>query len=218
MLSRTRARSEDEMMSLLRRIIEGLLIVVAPVTTFIAAGSEIFVRTAFGQRYLPATTGLAILSLVFLMFYLSIIMANALVITGKSWSVTIISSGAVFLMPLFMLTFVPLGRSLFGTGGECAGAAMAVVANEAFIVAAMLSRFTVSPFDRRNLLVLAKGAVVSATVLLTNHWMVRVGPVRLLVDIGLYACLALLIGLVRMADLRRGIRALRASRAATTAG
>jgi O-antigen/teichoic acid export membrane protein len=218
MLSRTRARSEDEMMALLRRIIEGLLIVVAPVTTLIAAGSDIFIRTAFGQRYLPATAGLSILSLVFLMFYLSIIMSNALVITGKSWSVTIISSSAVFLMPLFMLTFVPLGRWLFGTGGECAGAAMSIVGNEVFIVAAMLSRFPVSPFDRRNLMVLCKGLIVSTTVLLTNHWMQRLGPVRLLVDVGLYACLALLIGLVRINDLRRAIRALRASRAVAVAG
>jgi O-antigen/teichoic acid export membrane protein len=217
MLSRVRAVSEQEMMSLVRRIIQALLIVVVPGTTLITAGSELFIHTAFGDRYMPAATGLSILSLVFLMFYLSIIMSNALVISGRSWSVTIISSSAVFLMPLFMITFVPLGRALFGTGGECAGAAMAVVANEVFVVIAMLSRFPSSPFDRRNIVVLLKAAAISATVLVNNHWMLRLGPVRLLLDAGLYACLALLTGLVRTEDVRRCIRAMRESRAASPA-
>lgn len=213
MLSRVRARSENEMMFVVRRIIEALLILVAPVTTLITAGSPLFMHTAFGDRYLPAATGLSILSLVFLMYYLSIIMGNALIITGKSWSVTLISLSAVALMAVFMLVFVPLGRRMFGTGGECAGAAMAVVANEAYVVCAMLSRFQSSPFDRRNIGVLIKACLVAATVLLVNHALLRVGAVRLLIDGALYVVLALLIRLVRVDDVRRAVRALRTRRA-----
>jgi O-antigen/teichoic acid export membrane protein len=210
MMSRVRAQSEAEMMALLRRIIETLLVVVAPVATIITAGSEIFVRVAFGQRYLPASTGLAILSLVFLMFYLSIILGNALIISGKSWSVTLISLGAVASMAVCMLVFVPIGRHLFGTGGECAGAAMAVVANEAYVVVAMLTRFESSPLDRRNVMVVLKTVVVAGLVLATNHFLVRFGPVRLIADAVLYLILAIAVQLVRVRDLRRALRVLRA--------
>jgi O-antigen/teichoic acid export membrane protein len=217
MLARVRAHSEEEMMALLRRIIEALLIVVIPGTTLIAAGSDLFVHHAFGDRYAPATIGLSILSLVFLMFYLTIIMASALVNTGHSWSVTIISISAVVLMPIFMVAFVPLGRSVLGTGGECAGAAAAVVANEAFVVGAMLRRFHSSPFDRRNVSVLIKSLAVTAAVMVNNHFILRFGLLRLVIDMALYACLALLVGLVRVQDVKRAIRVLRENRTAPSA-
>jgi O-antigen/teichoic acid export membrane protein len=210
MLSRTRARSEAEMMSVLRRAIQALIIVVTPAITLISAGSELFLRLLKDKgEYVPAALGLSILSLVFLMFYLSILMGNALVISGKSWSVTLISLSAVVLMALFMLIFVPLGRRLFHTGGECAGAAIAVVANEAYVVLAMLSRFNTSPFDRRNIGVLLRSGAVAAVVLLANHVLLRYGFLRLLADAALYLLLALSVRLVRLQDIRRLIGVLR---------
>jgi O-antigen/teichoic acid export membrane protein len=214
MLSRVQARSEQEMLALLRKIIEALLIVVVPAATIIIAGADLLLHVAFGDRYAPAMSGLCILSLVFVMYYLSIILCNALVISGKSWSVTMVSSTAVLLMPLFMLVFVPIGRRLVGTGGECAGAGMAIVANEALVVVMLLTRFPASPFNPRNVGVLLKSATVATIVLLTNHWLLHLGFARLAIDVALYACLALVSGLVRVADVRRAIIALRASREA----
>ncbi len=209
MISRVYARSEAEMMSLLRRVIEALFILVTPVITMIAAGSDVFIHFAFGDKYAPAATGLSILSLVFLMFYLSIIICNGLIIAGKSWSVTLVSTSSIPCMALCMVAFVPLGRMIFGTGGECAGAAMAIIANETFVVVAILSRYTSSPFDRRNVVVLVKAVLVATGVLVANHALRRVGPARLVVDGGLYVALALLLRLVRLSDARRAISVLR---------
>jgi O-antigen/teichoic acid export membrane protein len=212
MLSRAQARSGQEMMQLLRRSIEALVVLIAPIMTMISAGSDIFIRIAFGQRYLPAALGLSILSLVFLMIYLSILVSSALTIAGKSWSVTVISSGAVLIMAGLIIVFVPLGRALFGTGGECAGAAMAVIANEAFIVIAMLSRFRFAPFDRRNVSALIKATGISACVLVVNHLWHNLGAPRLLLDAALYLVLALVARLVSVTDVQRVVGVLRSRR------
>jgi O-antigen/teichoic acid export membrane protein len=213
MLSRANARSSGQMMFLLRRTIEALLVVIAPATTLISAGSDIFIRFAFGPKYAPATTGLSILSLVFLLYYVSIVLAAGLVILGRSWSVTIICGIAIVIMGASMLVFVPLGRKMFGVGGECAGAAMAVIANEIFMVVAMLSRFPEIPFDRRNVSVLIRCSAISAVVLVANHFLLRLGVVRLAIDLGLYVVLAVVLGVLRAADVRRVIDVLRARRA-----
>jgi O-antigen/teichoic acid export membrane protein len=213
MLSRAHARSSGEMMMLVRRTIEALIIIIAPATTLISAGSDIFISFAFGPKYAPATTGLSILSLVFLLYYVSIVLASGLVMLGRSWSVTVICSVAIVIMGASMLVFVPLGRKMFGVGGECAGAAMAVIANEIFVVIAMLTRFTELPFDRRNVTVLIRCVAICAVVLVTNHFLLRLGVVRLAIDMGLYAVLAVALGVLRTSDVRRVLDVLRARRA-----
>ncbi len=203
MLSRAWARSPDEMMAIVRRSFEALLVIIAPATTMISCGSDIFVRVAFGEKFAPAAAGLSILSLVFVMFYLNIMLGNALVITGKQWWNTLISVSSIFSIALLMLVCVPLGRWLLGTGGECAGAATAVVANEMLVVGAMLTRFDSPPLDRRNVVVIVKSLAIAACVLLTNHYILGLGAARLVVDLALYLALALAVKVVRLADVRK---------------
>jgi O-antigen/teichoic acid export membrane protein len=216
MLSRARARSQAEMMTILRRCIEGLLIIITPASTLISAGADVFIHYAFGDKFAPAALGLSILSLVFILFYLSIILGSAMVIDNKSWALTVISLFAMAIMAIFMLIFVPLGRTLFGTGGECAGAAMAVIANEIFVVLAMLSRFGFTPMDRRNIGVLLKSVGIATVVLLINRPLQSLGPARLLVDAGLYLVLALAIRLIRPSDVMGALRIVRSRRTAAS--
>jgi len=220
MLSRAKARSADEMMLILQRCIEGLLITISPVTTLISVGSGIFVKLAFGEKFLPAQTGLSILSLVFVMTYLNIMLSSALIITGKSWSVTMISIGSILLLSLLMLVCVPVGRIMFGTGGECAGAAIATIISELCTVLAMLSRIGAKPMNRRNVEVLIKGLGISLTVIAIDRWLRKfgLGPVRLVADMGIYASLALAFGVVRPNDVRRAIGVLRSRRAESKRG
>jgi O-antigen/teichoic acid export membrane protein len=203
MLSRAQARSGDEMMAILRRAIEVILVLIAPVTTLISAGSDIFVRLAFGESYAPAALGLSILSLVFVMTYLSIMLCSALIISGQSWSVTVISIASIFVQAALVLVFVPIGRAIFGTGGECAGAAFAVIATEASVNLALLWRVRYAPLDRRNIHVLLKTAVVSGAVLVANRFLFKLGAVRLPIDMALYVALALATRLVRFSEARR---------------
>src|SRR5262249_15317834 len=147
LLARAYARSEGEGLRILRRTLEGLIILVAPVTVAVSAGSETLVRVAFGEAFAPAAPGLSILSLVFLMTYVDMMLAMALSIVGRGWAVTLVSIGSVVVNAVLMLLFVPIGRNLIGTGGECAGSAAAVVATEVFVLVALLARFRETPLD-----------------------------------------------------------------------
>ena len=215
MLSRARARSADEMMIILQRCIEGLLITISPVTTLISVGSGIFVKVAFGAKFLPAQTGLSILSLVFVLTYLNIMLANALIVSGKSWSVTTISVASILVLSVFMLIFVPVGRMVFGTGGECAGASIATILSELCTVIAMLSRIGTKPMNRRNIEVLVKSVAISVSVIIADRFIRDFDPgvLRLVADMGIYASLALALGVIRPADVQRAVKALLARRA-----
>jgi hypothetical protein len=111
---------------------------------------QTLVRVAFGDAFAPATTGLSILSLVFVMTYVDTTLATAQAVVGKGWSVTLVSAGSVLVDAALVVVFVPIGRHLLGTGGECAGAAASVIATEVFVLVAMVSRFEAPPLDGRT--------------------------------------------------------------------
>jgi O-antigen/teichoic acid export membrane protein len=212
MLSRANARSEAEMMAILRRAVEGLVLIIAPITIFLSVSSDVLIKLAFGEKYAPAATGLSILSLVFAVTYVNMVLSSALVVINRSWSVTLISLTAIVLMAGFMMVFVPLGRAVFHVGGECAGAAMAFISNEACVVVALMSRFRSSPLDARNGRAMAKTLVIAVVVVVADRLLRPIGVVRLGVDIVLYAGLACALRLVPIADLRRVVQVLRSRR------
>jgi O-antigen/teichoic acid export membrane protein len=209
LLSRAFSRSEDEGMSVFRRCVDALVIAVVPISVMISAGSDVFIHVAFGDSYAPAHTGLSILSLVFIMTYLDMMFGTALIIMGRGWFVTNISIGSVFVTATLMLVFVPLGRRVVGLGGECAGAAAAVVASEAFVLFAMMSRFPSFPLDARNRMILGKSCGLGAFVLVADRFLRGLGPSRLAADVVLFAVLALAIRLVTFEDIARLIELVR---------
>ncbi|MFT3925212.1 MAG: hypothetical protein QM778_21930 [Myxococcales bacterium] len=217
MLSRAQARSSDEMIKLLRRCIEGLLIVTAPGTVFISAGADVLVDLAFGAEYAPAALGLSILSLVFLMMYMNFMLACALILMDRGWTVTLTSIFSVCGLAALMLVCVPLGRHWFGIGGECAGAALAVIVSESAVVAVMLTRFKDSPLDGRNIAVLTKSVLISAMVLVLNHFIHDMGPVRLVIVMIAYLVLAWALRVIQPAEVVKAIKLLKDRRQQTEA-
>jgi O-antigen/teichoic acid export membrane protein len=210
LLARAHARSEEEGMEIFRRSLEGLVVAIVPITVLISAGSDFLVHIAFGEKFAPAATGLSILSLVFMMTYMNMMLAQNLTILKQGWSVTVISVSSVFVTSLLMFVFVPLGRRLVGEGGECAGAASAVIVTEACVLTAMLTRYRRFPLDGRNLRVFAKTAALAASVLVLDRQLRFLAPpVRLVIDGVLYAVVALAIGVVRIKDIESVLRLLR---------
>jgi O-antigen/teichoic acid export membrane protein len=209
LLSRAHARSEEEGMDVFRRCVEGIVIAIAPVTVLISAGSDILIHLAFGAKYAPAHTGLSILSLVFAMTYMNTMLATNLIITGRGWSVTFVSISAVFITGTLMLVFVPIGRHLVGEGGECAGAASAIIGSEVCVLVAMVSRFRTFPFDVRNIQIFTKSAAIGVGVLILDRWLHPIGASRLAIDAAVYAALALALRVVRVEDVRRVANLLR---------
>jgi hypothetical protein len=115
--------------------------------------------------------------------------------------VTIISVGAVFVTATLMFVFVPLGRRLIGEGGECAGAAAAVISSEACVLIAMLSSFRRFPLDAPTIRALVKMIGLGLAILFADRQLRGLGPARLVVDAVAYAGFALAIGVVRIKDI-----------------
>jgi O-antigen/teichoic acid export membrane protein len=210
LLSRTFARSDEEGIVILRRVITGLLIVIVPVTVLLSAGSDVMIHLAFGDKYAPAHTGLSILSLVFVMTYTDTILAMSLIVLRRGWTVTVISVAAVFITAILMFIFVPLGRHWIGEGGECAGAAAAVITSEACVLVAMLSSFKKFPLDAPTIRAMLKTIGLGLAILVGDRYLRSLGPARLAVDAALYVVCALAIGVVRIRDVGGAIRLLRA--------
>jgi O-antigen/teichoic acid export membrane protein len=213
MLSRAFARSEAEGLEILRRSLEALVLLVAPITVLTSAGSDVLVHVAFGDKFAPAAVGLSILSLVFVMTYLDTMLAIALTISGRGWSVTLVSVGSVFVNAALMVVFIPVGRRLIGAGGECAGAAASIIATEVCVFLAMVSRFKQSPLDGRIIRAFVKSVIVGAAVFLADRQLRRLGSVRVCIDAVLYLAMALGLRVVRIADLRSVVRLVRSRRA-----
>jgi O-antigen/teichoic acid export membrane protein len=201
LLSRAQARSKEEGMAIFRRCLEGMIVAIIPVTVLISAGSDVLVRVAFGAKYEPAQTGLSILSLVFFMTYMNMMFAMNLIVMGRGWSVTMISVSSVFVTATLMFVFVPIGRHLIGEGGECAGAAAAVIGSEACVVVAMITRFDKFPLDARNVSAFTKSLAIGTTTLFVNHYLRFLGPFRLVIDGLVYVTLAFATRVVRIREL-----------------
>jgi hypothetical protein len=112
----------------------------------------------------------------------------------------------------FMLVFVPLGRALFHVGGECAGAAMAVIGSEIGVVIALLSRFGVFPLDKRNIEVCGKTIGLGIAILVADRLLRGIGTVRLAVDAVVYVVLALGLRVVKIDEIKRVVAIVRARR------
>lgn len=205
MLARAYARSAADGIGMLRRVLEGTVIAVAPISVLVSAGADTLMQTVFGVAFAPAATGLAILSLVFVMTYLDTTLAAALAIVGKGWSVTLVTVGSIIVNAVLMLVCVPIGRELIGTGGECAGAAASVLATEVFVLTAMVSRFEASPLDARTIRVIGRSVLAGAAVLLLDRALRRIGAARLVIDALLYCALMFTLRIVRVADLQRAL-------------
>ena len=209
MTSRAFARSREEGLIVLRRVVEALLVAIVPLTVLMSAGADVLIHYAFGDKFAPAHTGLSILSLVFILTYIDTMLAISLTVMGKGWSVTFISIGAVLITAGLMFVFVPLGRAWIGEGGECAGAAASVIGSEVCVLFAMLTRFGEFPFDRRNLVSAAKTIGVGVATLVLNRQILWLGPSRLLVEAAFYLIVAVGIRAVRLDEVRVVLRLLR---------
>jgi O-antigen/teichoic acid export membrane protein len=212
LLSRAHARSPDEGIAVFRRCLEGIILVIVPVTVLISAGSDVLVRLAFGAKYAQGATGLAILSLMFVMVYMNILFATHLIIMGRGWSVTVLSLSAIFVTSALMLVFVPVGHRLLPEGGECAGAALAVIGSEAVTLIGMVTRYDKFPLDGRNVRAIGKSVLVGVAVLLLDRPLRAIGGVRLIVDGFVYVLLAFAVRAVRPEDVATVLRLMRERR------
>ena len=205
MMSRAHFHDEREFFALLRRGIEGVMVLSIPLTLLLALGSDAVIELVLKQEYLPAAHSLEWLAPTFVLAYANCLLWLALMIMGRSWTITIVSIGGMLLLPALILLVVPHLRGL-GPGKMGMGAAISLSARELAVLLVFLWVVGRKAIDARAAAAIAKSVGICVAVVPTHVLLTGLGPWRLVVDAGLYAVLALALGVVRVADFRGLVR------------
>src|SRR5690606_34225969 len=108
LFARAYHRSEEEFLRLLRRAVEGLLVVAIPITLMIGVGADFWIYIAFGESFANSTLPLVILAPIFVATYLAMLLSTALIITNRAWQLTSVSIAGICVQPILILILVPL--------------------------------------------------------------------------------------------------------------
>lgn len=199
LLRRAYNRSQAEMLAVMRRVLEGLLLVTTPVALFLALGAGLWIRIAFGAAYAPAAGSLRTLAPLFVLTYLAILLSMALVVLGRGWTLTIVSLCAVGLSAMVALVVVPRFEAWLGPGGAGAGMALASVSKEVFVTSALLAVLRGGFLDRQRRSLIARTVLVALITTGVHVLLGRLGDWRLLVDGAVYLAAAVALGVLRPA-------------------
>jgi len=202
LLTRAVKRSEDEFFAILRRAIEGILVLAIPATMLISFGASFWMRVACGQKYLPGAGSLEQLAPSFVFTYAAVLLATALIILKRSWTVTLISLSRVALQPILMWLVVPWASRRWGLGGAGMGDALVFTFLEMYVTAMFLFFLGRRAFDQRSIVALVKSMLALGVTYGVHHFLERFGPLRLVVDALAYAVLVLALGAVKIGDVR----------------
>ncbi len=208
MMSRAKVRDEDEFFRLLRRGIEGVVVVSLPLTLLLALGAEFWVHLALRDPFLPASASLRWLAPTFVLAYVNVLLWLALMILGRAWTITVVSIGGLALVPILIAVFLPYTAHL-GPGGAGMGTAMALSVRElivAMVFALVLGR---RAFDACSVRAIVLSAFLVVLVSGMHVAMRPLGPLRLILDAGMYGVGMLLLRIVRMGDIGATLRAVR---------
>ena len=208
MLARARARSEEEVFTIVRFALEGLLVVAMPVTLLIGLGAKLWVRLAFGHGYEQAALPLAAIAPQFVFTYASMILTIGLIILDKQWKATQNAVVALALTPALIVLLVPLASRL-GEGGAAAGAAVSVALSEVVVSVSCLYHMGRRAIDRRTAGAALKSLALCGFVAAVHASLERLGAVCIAVDLAVYAACAFGLGIVRVRDVVALLRLLR---------
>lgn len=149
LLTRALKRSEDEFFAILRRAVEGILVVAIPATMMISLGAPFWVRLTTGSKYLDAAAALQQLAPSFVFTYAAVLFATALIIMKRSWSVTLISLSRLMLQPILMWLVVPWAHKKLGVGGAGIGDAFCFTFLELYVSVVFLATLGRRAIDKR---------------------------------------------------------------------
>ena len=212
LLARAIQRSQEELYVIIRRSVEGLLVCIVPVTLLISLGADLWVRIAFGGKFEEAAPSLRLLSLDFSLVYLSMILSTALIMLGRQWSVTFVSLAAIPIRAALIVPFSWAGARWLGPGGAAFGAAATEIAGIGSTAVGSLILAGRRAFDRRAVVAIVKSVMIAMVVAALDHFLVRLGHLRLVVDMVAYVVLAVATGAVRVREVASLVSTMRRAR------
>jgi O-antigen/teichoic acid export membrane protein len=205
--TRAAARSEADLTELIRRSIELILTLAIPVTLLLGLGADTWIGLAFGKAYAPATLSLRVLAPMFVLTYVAMVCATCLIRLDRAWTLTLISLAGLVLTPTFNLLITRRAGRLLGPGGAGAGAAASMMLTELLVTAALLWTLGGRAVDRRNLSALSKNLFAAVCAVALDHFLLPLGPGRLVIDAVVYVVLVIATGAVKPGEMLRLLRA-----------
>jgi O-antigen/teichoic acid export membrane protein len=200
-LSRAAARADEELLAMFRRALELLLALAIPVSMVMGLSADVVIRVVFGAAFAPAIPSLEILSPMFVLTYLAMLTATTLILLGRGWSVTLISIGSLLLNALLNLLLLRPALRWLGPGGAGIAASWISVATEVAVALAMIVAIGGRSLDKKNMTVFAKSVGACTVVVAMHVALARIGPLRLLLDMVVYAAIVISTGAVRVGEL-----------------
>lgn len=201
MFARAAARSREELDEQLRRCLELILVIAIPASLIINLGAELWTRIIFGAAFAPAAPALRILATMFVLMYVSIIYAQALIMLERAWTLMVISAGGLVVNVALNLALIRVSLHAFGPGGGGTGCALAIFGTEIFVATCLIGSVGRGAFDRRNVVAIAKSLAACAVVALLDRRLSAWGFPRIVADASLYAALVLATGAVRLREI-----------------
>ena len=203
MMSRAKARNEEDFYRILRRGFEAVIVVSLPLTLILALGAEFWIHITIKDKFLPAADSLRWLAPTFVFAYANVLLWLALMILDRSWTITIVSIAGLVLLPILIVLAVPLFASR-GSGGAGMGVAIALSLRELIIMLVFLAFLRDKALDRRGLASTIKSLAICAMVATADHYLTRMmSPLpRLTLDAALYGILALALRVIAPSDIK----------------
>ncbi|MBX3227484.1 MAG: oligosaccharide flippase family protein [Labilithrix sp.] len=205
MMSRAKHRSEEELFAILRRGLEGVMVIAIPLTLMLALGAD-FIIVLPKASFLPGARSLAWLAPTFVLAYANVLLWIALMILDRSWTITVISFIGLALLPIFIFAIHPFAKSLGGDGAIGMGVAMALSARELVVAIIFFVCIGKRAVDDRSVRSITKSLGICCAVIALHVSLARFGHARLLADMALYAILMLITGVLRPRDVKDILR------------
>jgi len=201
--------------SMLRRSLEWTLAIAIPIAMMLGLGASVIVHTVFGPKFEPAINAMRMLMPIFVVVYVAILGATAMILLDRSWTVTTVTILSLVANAGLNLLVVRPSWHWLGEGGAGVGAAAVSVGTEAIVALTYVWFLRKDILDARNVSSAVKSLAACGAVIAFHLVFRRLGAWRLPLDAGLYAVLVVatravrvseLVGLVR-STLRRGSNA-----------
>lgn len=191
LFARARARSDDEYTKVMRRSLELVLVIAFPTSLFMALGATEWIQLLYGPKYAEAAISLKILASIFVLTYVAILSANALILTGRAWAQAGISVSGLVVNPLLNWLFIPWAMARFSEGGAGVGAALAQLGTEIVVTTLMTAMVGRRAFDRRTVSMILRTLLVCLLVTALDGWLKPQvpGAARLAIDFVAYVIL-----------------------------
>lgn len=212
MLSRAKARSDEDFFALLRKSLHACLMIALPASLLMSLGADFLIHLIFGDAFAPAVLSMRILSGMCVFTYVSSILAMSLIRLERGWTVTAIAAGALVVNPTLNLLIIPRVAPRLGPGGAGVAAASVLLLCEIAISTAFLVSIGRRAFDRENLKKLARAVAASLAVIALDRAFAPLGPIRLVVDAAAYISLLFLLRAVAPRDVIDLVHLLKNSR------